>query len=359
MNSTKRLLPSALGPLLAALSLSASPSGVSGSPGDLLRAIDREGASATYTIELGRTDRLVELSIVANGEDQSDMVGAFEETQSSTLRITLQDDVLRTENGRARLVERHFASIEGEVENRWSDDEGSESETLERSSPLEGLAVHFEPSEDPEEARGDARFAEPGSGDEEWLEGLTTRVDLALLLPPDDVASGDTWSVDPARIRELIEPAGELPITTDADEAWGAPEGEPTESFDGEIELEYRGTRDDSGRRVGVVRVAVDVTIAMDLSDMTGLAGLDGDEGYEDYGGSMELDVHDVETTFEGEGELRWDVDAGCLVSFRLDCETESIETTVGTYAYEGESEELEQEIRYAGTMSVRVERTE
>lgn len=189
---------------------------------------------------------------------------------------------------------------------------------------IEGATVRFTRGED-----GWAKSYVAEEGDdtpsETLLEGLHPDMDLSLLLPPEDVEEGDSWSVTDANFRALFVPGG-MPT---GDEKAGqmatllfddlAPQF--AENMDGfAVDCTLVGT--DSG--IAEIAIKFEGSVAIDSAEfvlrMTEIAeGEDEDSGIpEDVDSEMEID-------FETEGSLFWDMKAGHVHAFEISQSSEAL----------------------------------
>ena len=243
-----------------------------------------------------------------------------EGSQSSTLVLTqvlvVTDRILEVEDGQVLKLERTYDTVERESETtmdigEMGSHEGSES----GASDVEGATVLFE--WDPE---GEEWSASSDDLDDDALLELRYDLDFLDLLPDDEVAEGDEWTIDadtwsdlrnvwegiPWESTRTIDGETQGTVTEEAD-------GEkPDETRTGEIVARYAGTRDEDGITVAVIEL--EGTIEVERVAETN----------EDSDQINMSSYTEVFLTRSVSGELLWLLDEGRLYSVALETDVES-----------------------------------
>ena len=250
----------------------------------------------TAEIEL----ELDDLSVTLDGNDHTFGEPEISITAEST--FVVRDVYGPLGDGRPERLTRAFETLAGvKVQSATTPDgEGGDEETT-SSSELEGRRVAFAWDGDEEDFR--ATFDDDGEDDRDLLEGLVEDMDLRAFLPADDVEQGDSWEIDAAAFLLVHSPGGVDLIDDDGeDESTDELDEMLDENLDGDLTGTYRGTRDEGGRRVAVIELAVDLeTRGEQTIDREGSEAL-----------------RSLSLTFELEGELLWDLEAGHLHALDL-----------------------------------------
>ena len=232
------------------------------------------------------------------------------------------------------------------------------------SSPLRQQTIRFRWI--PEE-RDWSRCYERIDAEEEWLAPLHGEFELLSLLPPGEVAPGDTWPVDIAAFRHVLAPGGNLQMVPSGGSLFGrlmelGVGGDYADFFQpvgGSIEATYKGRRSlqlaegDATREleVAVVSLHVNVASAADRTELYRMA-MPEDERRE----NARLDGVSVEYSLMGDGELLWDLAAGHFHSLELSGQ-EGFVASIAKTRYDGREEHRVAQIsRFSGplTLSIR-----
>ncbi len=296
---------------------------------------------------------LEDMSMLMDGEEGPAPPGDMEQVISTETHLTVRDVVLETESGRAISLERTFSDISSSRSMHMKDPMGGvhDSETDEESE-LEGKKVVFELDGD-ETA---AHWADDSDGEEALLEDLMMSIDLEIALPDDTVEKGDTWDISASLLATLARPAGKLhlePAEDQGDAIGAAPEGfePPDPEYDGDIKATFVGVREEDGRRLGAVKLTIDVLASVDLSEVAdGLS-----EAPDDAPPGMvvpEIVSMEEERQYAGEGLMLWDLDAGRLHSLAIECDVRRTQTMTMILAMGGDEKEMEQVMVFGGTES-------
>ena len=190
---------------------------------------------------------------------------------------------------------------------------------------------------------------------ERWLPDLVADLDLLALLPPGEVAVGETWTVGPEALAAVLAPFGnphleEPPKSTDPMllRSLGAGVGANLQQAfggqaSGEVELELAALDGDLARvKVRIPRVS----LVRDLTDYTSKARLEHEEvaGFEPTNGRLALDL-------AGQGELVWNRAAGRAQSLEL---TLQETVSMGVRSVIGDKIEVWDEIQLTGLLTQR-----
>ncbi len=292
--------------------------------GDRLTLREEADQSLQRTFLVESEMQLAEMSMSFNGEEQANpMMDEMEQAQARSFRLVVTDTIEKAVEGRATAFRREFEEIsETNTSHMSMPMMDPMDEEVEESSELTGKTVVFREGEEGFEAS----FPEDRGGDEELLEGLAARLDLALLLPEEEVEEGDTWYVDLEVFEILQDPGGDLHL--EADEGAGGPgglgmmvvENEERAEPEGELLAEYLGQREEDGRELAAIQLTVDLATFQDLTDL--MAEMSEGELPDDAPPEAimpEIESAEMERTYEGEGLVLWDLEAGRLHSLDLE----------------------------------------
>lgn len=309
-----------------------------------------EGEERTRTIEASREMSIVDMVIMVNGEDMSEMMGDPDSTETTGFNVTLHDSFASVDGGRATRFVRTYRELAGSaaVEGGMTEMMGGEMDR-ELSSELEGEDVIF--TWDAEEEDYVAAFPEESGADDELLEDLVGDLEFSELLPGAAVSVGDEWDIELEHFEMIIEPGGQFHLE---------PEGAETE-FDGmedqieeaDIEPTYEGTLTGKLTSVEERMATIEVTAEIEmLIDMSGVL----DPMTQEMQG-MELVITPIELvierTAEGTGTLVWDIENGRLVSFEFEAEVIEMTTNSSEIEVMGDVMEQYMESTSEGTISV------
>jgi hypothetical protein len=300
-----------------------------------------EGSKVTRDYSIAIDFELGDLTVIADGQDMSEMMpGDFD--GKAELSMQTQDHFVRSAGGRALELIRTFASIEASME------AGGESQDMDGSDDLEGKTVRFLWNE--EENDYDVAYHEC-EGEESDLKSVGADMDLSVLLPERAVEVGDVWTVGADQIAAVLLFGSKLEDDEPEDAMFQTlmAEIEPqlTAMMEGfKLTCEYKGERDESGVKVGVIGL-----------DLVGEGELDLEPVIRAVMDSQELPIQ-VDLSFDaatlglsiaGKGELFWNVQRGLLHAFDLGADVElAVDLDVGVDA-EGESHEMQAEVELLG----------
>lgn len=166
-----------------------------------------------------------------------------------------------------------------------------------------------------------ARLWERLDGPEDFLLGVDYDADVAAVLPPREVAVGDTWTVPAERAVSFLAPGGwryfEPAKATQFSRTHKVGAGGEVAALlaapTGKIEAKYEGKRSINGREYGVIRVELDVTSSADRRE-----AFESVVPAEEAKDPRRLSSCVVETRYQGVGEVLWDLEARHLHHFQL-----------------------------------------
>ncbi|QDU69233.1 hypothetical protein [Engelhardtia mirabilis] len=332
--------------LIPALALLGLPSGLSlpsGVPAGPTGLVD--DAPVLAPVEGHRVRRSFEQSVeleattieLFQNDETREMEGSLVQTMDE--KIVVEDEFVSVDGGRVLALRRHFIELPRELVNTADDVEMEDTE----ESELEGEAVLFEWDE--EDGEWQRSYAEDSEADEDLLDGLVFDMDMTELLPDGEVDVNDSWTFEGEGLRWLLSPGGELgrESTTreksEIDELIDEAGDEMWADMDGGFTVTYTGAEESDGVNVAVFTLEADFEGMGEARE--DLEEVDGERFVKDH-------FH-----FEGEGELRWDLDAKCLASSSLEG-TISVSRTVGfeTEGPDGEPFVAGQTIALEGPLS-------
>lgn len=296
-----------------------------------------------FDFELG------DLTVIADGQDMSEMVpGDFE--GSARLSMQTKDHFVLAGGGRALDLIRSYVSVEASME------AAGETQDLDESNDLEGKSVRFVWNEDEDDY--DVSFHEC-EGEQSTLESLGADMDLSALLPDKAVSAGDVWSIPAEEFGEVLFFGANLGGDDDAgDDMPEMLRQELEAQFDAliqefKVSCEYQGERDEGGVQVGVIAVTLTGEGDLDLEPVV-RAAMDAQELPIEV--DISFDTATLSISFEGKGELLWNLERGVLHAFDMGADVELVaDLDLGIDA-EGESHEMqaEAELLGRGTWKVR-----
>ncbi len=315
-------------PLLAVPLPAVSASAVSASAGlavpvtaDKVVPQFKEGTVISRTILVETEFELLEVSAIQDGEEiPSEMLGDPSRTSFSTVKLECVENVEAAAEGDELAFSRHFVSAGGsfEFDMEVPGEEGLEpiSDSGSFTSDAEGETVHVTARS----AEDDALewTVEPGEGsslEREAAAQMRGDYSFTFLLSEDEVEKGDSWSIDPSKLSQLLDPVGVLP-GSEGPEEWGDPgDEEASMEYTGTIEAEHAGSREVDGVELTVIKLTFECEGSDTLQPETD--GM-GDESVEIV--SLEIQVDEV---VDGKGELLYDPSQGLIVKLELDLSME------------------------------------
>lgn len=322
-------------------------------PRETIRFAPREGLVLAKTFETNAEMVLDEMEMLMNGEP-APIPTEMDLTVSSVRSIEVVDTYVSVADGRVGKLARKFTALGDTSEMAMSMMViGDQEMSVEGESELTGQGVHFTWNADDEGY--DVSFDDESDGDEELLENLREDMDLRSLLPPGDVSVGDTWSIDPEAMVDVLSPGGDLAIVPDEDamEDMGGMGGGNTGmnlgDMLGDISGEVTGTltaiRDGN---VAVITIELEIESTNDLTESIRemMADSETPAGVE----AMEIESVDVELSMEGEGVLLWSIDGGHFLEFTLSSSLDSTMDQAMSIEVPGQSMSMEQAMIFTST---------
>lgn len=315
----------------------------------------KASSTLTKTFQNESETTLDEMTMVQNGQEiDSSMIG-LEMSSTTKYRVTVTDEYLAVDGPRFTKLMRTYDEIALSSSVASSNAMmGDSTMQMSGTSDLENVRVVFSWNGD----GYDVAFPEGVDGDEDLLEGLDANLDFVGLLPGAEVAEGDTWSIDPQALRPCFAPGGNVKIDLESSEEDMMGMGnQPTPDqfigeFDGEVTGELVGMREVDGVQVAVIKITADIDSNRDLSDVAG--DMMGD-AMKDQGIEMELESMDSEFSFEGEGELLWNLELGVLHALELSGESSQTIDTSMHISVQGQELAMEQSMTFGGNTTVTV----
>ncbi len=326
------------------------------SRGDSPAFAPQEGTVLKKVIENQTDITLDDMEMSVNGQDMSEMLGDMELSTSTVLVTKVTDTYGGSSDGRPTKVTRTYEELNSTQNATMTGGMmGGDGDGMEMlgSSELEGTTVLF--TWDGDADAYDIAFDEDSDADDELLEGLEEDMDLREFLPDGEVGEGDAWDVDPSALRSVLSPGGDLKVSLE-DTGMGMGMGSSTppnfgtylQDFDGEITAKFEATEDG----IAVISLALDVSSSSDLTEFMEemLAEQEMPEGMEI---DISIDAMDMEYTFEGEGELRWNLAGGTFESLKIEGEIEQISDSAMAMSMGGQEQAMEQSMSFSGTQTI------
>ncbi|HKX46568.1 MAG TPA: hypothetical protein VJP77_07685, partial [Planctomycetota bacterium] len=324
-------------------------------PAEAVRFGPAEGTTLAKTFSSTSEMALDSMDMLMNGEP-SPFPMEMDMTMTSETEVEVVDQYVGMGDGRPSKLERTFENIASNNSSAISNPMmGDMDIDLAAHSDLQGLKVVF--TWDAEAGAYSPSFPEGVEADAELLEDLNEDMDLRALLPEGDVALDASWEVDPQALVGVLAPGGNLKLVPEESEElpMGNMPGSDMDLSDmlgemsGDVTCTFVGTREVDGKRLGAVKVVVDVTSTNDLSDMIGEMM----EDAPDMGAEIEFDSMDVEWSFEGEGELLWDLAGGHLHAFELTGDVVMAMDMAMNMSMQGQNMSIEQSLELSGSMAL------
>lgn len=282
----------------------------------------KEGTIVTKTFQTTTSMDSEDYEMLLDGEPIPGMP-AMEMTMESTQSLTVTDEYGSMTDGRLNKLGRTYDSIV--VSSDMNVDAGimKQEVTATGTSPLESKSVVF--AWDEKEAEFGKEFAEGESGEAELLEGLKLDLDLADLLPSEELAEGETYEIEPGALVTILAPGGDMKLEMEVEGGAGGmggptPDqvGDMSEFFiqgvTGEVTGTFKGTREVDGVNVAVIALSATIAAEADMAEK--MAEL-GDAGMPP-GMDVEVDRMLTSMEYEGAGELLWNLDKGHIHSMTL-----------------------------------------
>jgi hypothetical protein len=237
-------------------------------------------------------------------------------------KVTVDDEILEVSDGRPTRLRRTFTDLGGGGKLRFGPQKGPRTREEEAvlTSPMTHRAVDL--LWIPEEGTW-SRCWSVREADEVWLQGLDGDADMLALLPPGEVAVGESWEIPLTAVRVLLAPGGNTLITPRTRNVFSRSVevgvgGDFSEILGAELSGRF-SARLAEVREEGAARVA---RVELSLEGVHGVA-----DRTELWRTSMPIEEKRekarligafVEHTLDAQGELLWDLTAGHLRSVGL-----------------------------------------
>ncbi len=291
-----------------------------------------EGSKITRTISVSSHLVSESMKVLVDGEPQESPDAAGFIQIEGTNDIVVNDEFVKMGKGHPLELHRTFQKLAGTEKQTVKNPEDKTQEHTDEKKQESALAdktVVFKWN--PSDESYDRSFGEDG-GDADLLKDLDEDMDLRKFLPESaSAAEGSSWTVKGDAANAFFFPAGDLKLeTTDSeDEANDTKELDKhlRENLKGSIEVTFKGTREEDGRKVGILELKGTVESSGEMT------------GADDMNTSLKF-------TAEVKGEILWDVSANRAHSASI-----SLDQKV-SYKIEGSvdgGQKVEQEIGLAG----------
>jgi len=331
---------------------------------DRLAFQPEEGLSLTKTITAQTTMEIMDLSIIADGQDVGEAMGDFTIEIRTDQEYEITDEYLGVADGRPTKLRRTFDELAQDTEVDIDLPMQADVQEMGTSSALEGETVVFTWDAEEEEYRASFEEGED-QPDEDLLDGLECDIDLLALLPDGAVEEGDRWEVEPLALAGVFWPGGNLRMMPDDTgeidmeqfmeifESVGEEVLDRMEDWlEGQARCTFAGTRDVGGTEVGVIELDIEVSMLADVADLL----YDAIQAFleiQEIPVEFELDVTQFEVDVEltGKGELLWDLNGGHWHSLEIDAEMDMTFELAIEAAVQGESHTAEIASDISGTM--------
>ena len=287
----------------------------------------KAGTTVTKTFTTVIQMELEDAEVLMGGQPAP--IGEAEMAMETTQSVTVSDTYGPMADGQLTKLSRTYDSIG--METQMDMTMGMAQEMAgEGSSPLEGKTVEFDWNE--KDGEYEIAFAKGEEGEPEELEGLDIEMDLTGLVPGEDISVGDSYDIDTMALAQILAPGGELALEMEMDGAAGGgpvPGTDPGQMgdlsaffddvLDGDASGKLTEIREADGVRVAVIEIEFDVAATTDLTEMVA-ENVQNDEELPP-GVSMEVDRMEMAMTYEGKGELLWNLDAGHVHSLEIEAD--------------------------------------
>lgn len=255
------------------------------------------------------------------------------------VRSVVVDTYDTVEDGRVTALTRTFESISGDATVEFETEDGIAEEEVEIGSPLQDRTVVFAWDEDDEEYS--VSFDEDGDDDVVdaiLLDGMLIDTFGAWFLPGDEhteLSEGDEWSSDVGAWNDLLEVGGAFwmdvidaePPTEEAADEDVARDAQLRENAEGDIVCTFDGLREVDGVELGVILIAVEITMSFELEATYEEPGFDGEVTTET---ATEMEI-------SAEGECLWNIETSRPHSIRFEIETTDVTTTLESGSIDGD----------------------
>jgi len=286
---------------------------------DSVKFAPAEGTTVTKSFTTKSDFSLDDMSMLMNGEPNPMMPElSMKMLISQTTSVT--DTYGKVADGRPAKLTRKYDGASMDMNMDMEVDMMGETDTQSAegsgTSKLDGSTVIF--TWDADSGSYKAAFPEGAEGDADLLEGLAEDMDLRGLLPASgELSAGDSYDVPLTALIDVFAPGGDLKLDVEMEGAgeMGGPDPSMMTDFrrifeemvEGEATGKYVGTREVDGVKVGVIELTFKIKASRDMSEFVAeLMGGEMPEGLE-----MTVNRLDVDFTYEGGGELHWNLGAG------------------------------------------------
>jgi hypothetical protein len=293
-----------------------------------------------------------------NGEP-SPMTPDIEMGMEIVNTITVTDTYGPLKDGQPAKLTRTFDAIGAEMEMdvavSMMGNEENQSPNGSGSSELEGSTVEFAWNADSGEY--DVKFADGEEGDADLLEGLVEDMDLRGLLPEGEISEGESYDIELAALIDVLAPGGDLKLDMEVDgqeAGMGGPDPAMMSDFraffedmlEGKATGKYVGVREIDGVQVAVIELDIEIDASADMSDMASEM-----MGGEELPAEMSIDRLDVNMTYEGGGELHWNMAAGHVHGMALKADISLAMDMAMAMDMGGQSMDLGMEMAMSGSI--------
>ena len=349
----KRILP------FAVLTLFASPLLISGEGrGTKIAFSVKSGTTITKTYETETELTLDGFDMTMNGQEPP-MVPGMDMTVTGVTTTEVEDTYSKVADGRPTMLTRSFETLTGSsdvvVELDIMGEVQNQDMSMEMNSILEGEAVEFVWNDD--EGTHDVVLPDGSTLEEEDIEGLIEDMDYRGLLPEEEVDEGDEWEVPLTAMQALLAPGGDTKLVPEEiEEMGGFGSGEMgstsdyfNEDVEGDFTATFDGMRKTDDGEFAVIKFTFELTNAMDMTDQAreSLEDAELPEGV----GEMEIEHVDLEMTYEGEGEMTWDLNAGHFHTFEATGDFEMTLDQGMVVNAMGQEMSIEQTLEFSGSL--------
>lgn len=286
---------------------------------DSLKFAPEAGSTATKTFSSKSDFSLDDMTVLINGEPNP-MMPEISMQMVISQNVTVSDTYDAVSGGRPKKLTRKYDSGTMDMEMNMEMDMMGETNTEDGNgsgtSKLDGSTVVF--TWDEESSSYKAAFPEGTEGDAELLENLAEDMDLRGLLPESgELTTGESYDVKLTSLIDVFAPGGDLKLDVEMEgaENMGGPDPSMMADFRrifeemvaGEATGKYVGTKEIDGVTVGVIELTFKINASRDMSEF--VAELMGEQMPE--GMDMTVNRLDVEFSYEGGGELHWNLAEG------------------------------------------------
>jgi len=285
------------------------------SPGETLHFAPPVGTSLTRTFLIETELTGGDLQVFMDGvEIPVEFLPVLELEIESTYRVVLTDRYHKLESGRVTDFARTYDEVEMRVHEQQavtgsSQSDASASEREGRAdAKLSGHTVRFRWDADDEEYERSYEGERADDDARALLDSLAATADLAGFLPEGEVSRGDTWEIDAAVLVTILNPGGDLGLVWEGELAEDYSTLPETVTYAGKLQCKLTALHDKDGVSLATVTIEGEYTeVQVTPTTLERVPMVDGDA------------TETVISTYEIEGELVWNLDAGHLA--QLECE--------------------------------------